>query len=207
MIKAPGQHGVVFTESSDGDVLGDAAARGRLSKTYDVPEDWATVKQVHGNAVVRVMGAGRAGHADALWTTKADLALAIFTADCFGIVLQGPAAVGVAHAGWRGARSEIVSRLRHEMEIGGHRPVAAAVGPGIGACCFEVGPEVLKEFPDTQSTTSWGTPSVDLLATIRGQLDGLETWFSDRCTRHEDGFYSHRENATTERMAAIGWIP
>lgn len=207
MITPPGQHGVVFTDSSDGDVLGDPVARHKLSNSSPVPEQWATVEQVHGDAVVRISGPGSAGPADALWTTENGLALAIFTADCFGVVMQGPGAVGVAHAGWRGARSGIVPRLRHEMETAGHRPVRAAVGPGIRACCFEVGPEVLEEFPDNQTTTSWGSPSVDLQATIRQQLDGLEAWFSGRCTRHEDGFFSHRENATAERMATIGWIP
>lgn len=207
MISAPGQHGVVFTDSSDGDILGDSAARNLLSESSGVPEHWATVEQVHGDDVVRVRGPGGAGPADALWTTTKDLALAIFTADCFGVVLGGPGAVGVAHAGWRGARSEIVSLLRREMEIAGHGPVRAAIGPGIGPCCFEVGPEVLEEFPDGRSTTSWGTSSVDLRSAIRLQLEGLETWFSDRCTRHEEGLFSHRENATAQRMAAIGWIP
>jgi YfiH family protein len=207
MILAPGQHGVVFTDSSDGDVLGDAVARSRLSRSLEIPEDWATVEQVHGNAVVRVSEAGGAGPADALWTTEKDLALAIFTADCFGVVVHGHGAVGVAHAGWRGARSEIIALLRREMERAGHEPARAAVGPGIGACCFEVGPEVLEQFPDGRSHTSWGTPSVDLRWSIRSQLDGLETWFSDMCTYHDDGFFSHRENGTDERMATIGWVP
>lgn len=207
MITAPGQHGVVFTDSSDGDVLGDPAERRKLSSSLAVPEQWATVEQVHGDAVIRVSEPGLAGPADALWTTKEDLALAIFTADCFGVVLQGHDAVGVAHAGWRGARREIVSHLRNEMEQCGHSPVRAAVGPGIGPCCFEVGAEVLAEFPDSRSVTTWGTSSVDLRSAIRQQLEGLETWFSDHCTRHEDGFFSHRENATTKRMATIGWVP
>lgn len=207
MITAPGQDGVLFTESSDGDVLRDSVARERLSNSFAVPEDWATVEQVHGDDVVRVEGPGGAGPADALWTTETELALAIFTADCFGVVLGGAGAVGVAHAGWRGARSEVISHLRREMESAGRAPVRAAVGPGIGACCFEVGAEVLQEFPDSHATTSWGSPSVDLRSAIGHQLEGLETWFTDRCTLHDDGFFSHRENATAERMAAIGWIP
>jgi YfiH family protein len=207
MIRAPGQHGVVFTDSSDGDVLGDPGARDMLLRSFDVPEEWATSKQVHGDTVVRVSEAGDAGPADALWTTQKNLAIAVFTADCFGVVLKSPGAVGVAHAGWRGARSEIVSRLRQEMRRAGYGAVRAAVGPGIGACCFEVGAEVLEQFPDSQSTTSWGAPSVDLRLAIRDQLEGIETWFSERCTLHESGFFSHRENATGERMAAIGWVP
>lgn len=207
MIKPPGQYGVAFTDSSDGDLLRDPAARSHLSEAYGVPERWATVEQVHGDTVVRVEGPGDAGPADAVWTTEKDLAVAIFTADCFGVVLRGSGSVGVAHAGWRGARSEVVSGLRQEMERAGQRPVRAAVGPGIGSCCFEVGPEVLAEFPDARSTTSWGTPSIDLLSAIADELDGLETWYSGACTRHESDFFSHRENATPKRMAAIGWIP
>ena len=207
MMRPPGRNGVAFTEGSDGDALRDSAARQRMSESVGIVGRWATVDQVHGDTVVRVSTPGSAGRADALWTTREDLALAIFTADCFGVVLHGEASVGVAHAGWRGARSQIVSALRREMERAGHDPVRAAIGPGIGPCCFEVGTEVVEHFPESRSTTSWGTPSVDLRAAIERELEGLDTWYSERCTKHETGLFSHRENETPKRMAAIGWIP
>lgn len=206
MIRPPGWDGVAFSEKSDGDVRGDAAARTSVAAALEIPTDWAEATQVHGNSVTRVNGPGPSGEADALWTTAADLPLAIFTADCFGVVLASSQAVGVAHVGWRGASSGVVARLVDEMSAAGHAPRRAAVGPGIGPCCFEVGPEVAKRFENHVTTTTWGTPSVDLSEVVASQLDGLETWISDGCTLHEDGWFSHREDGTPKRMATIGWL-
>ena len=150
MIRPPGQAGVAFTERSDGDLRGDEAARRTLSVAQRIPDRWATVDQVHGAEVARVDGPGNAGRADALWTTEPDLTLAVFTADCFGVAIRSASAVGVAHAGWRGARADVVGRLRRAMTASDQDPEWAAVGPGIGPCCFEVGPESPSSFPATR---------------------------------------------------------
>lgn len=207
MIRPPGQIGAAFTDGSDGDLRGDEAARLRLVEGHGLPKRWATARQVHGADVVRVGEPGLAGSADALWTTEPDLAVAIFTADCFGVVIRAEKAVGVAHAGWRGASAGVVDHLRSTMTRSGHLPLAAAVGPGIGPCCFEVGREVVDRFPGHQSTTTWHTTSIDLRAAVVAQLGGLETWVSETCTRHEGGYFSHRESGTSERMATLGWLP
>lgn len=207
MIEPPGLLWAAFSDQSDGDLRHDLEARRRLGSTYGVPDRWATVHQVHGNRVVRVAEPGEAGSADALWTTEEQLALAVFTADCFGVVLKADDAVGVAHAGWRGASTGVVAQLRRAMVEEGHAPLAAAVGPGIGPCCFEVGREVANRFPGFETTTSWDTTSVDLQAAVSVQLEGLQTWTSEACTRHEDGYFSHRENGTVKRMATLGWLP
>lgn len=206
MIRPPGMEGVVFSESDEGDIRHDQAARSRLCAVGGIPTGWATVDQVHGNDVLRVDESGGAGSADALWTSEPGLAVAVFTADCFGVVLTSPRAVGVAHAGWRGAASEVVGRLRAEMADAGHAPKAAAVGPGIGPCCFEVGADVLQLFPGHESRTRWETDSVDLRSAVRDQLEGLGPWLSAACTYHHDGLFSHRRENTLERMAAVGWV-
>jgi hypothetical protein len=167
---------------------------------------WATIHQVHGHRVVPVEAPGPAGDADALWATRPGLPLAVFTADCFGVVLAAPGAVGVAHVGWRGARSGVVAALREEMAAAGFAPTRAAVGPGIRSCCFEVGPEVAALFEAHHAETSWGTVSVDLSAVIEEQLDGLEVWDAGECTMHGRGWFSHRSNQTPQRLATIGWI-
>jgi hypothetical protein len=147
------------------------------------------------------------GEGDALWSTVSRLPLAVFTADCFGVVLQAPDAVGVAHAGWRGASAGLLTKLRAEMTRSGHAPIRAAVGPGIRACCFEVGDEVATEFDGFTAATSWGTVSVDLAAYIVSELPGLRVWTADSCTRHQPGWFSHRRDQTTERLATIAWLP
>ena len=119
------------------------------------PEHLALSRQVHGDAV-RVMEAEDKlkdlfqpipYEADGLVTGEAGLALAIFTADCVPILLWDAetGSVGAVHAGWRSTVMDIagkaVSKLSHTL---GAKPkhIRAAIGPCIGLCCFETGPEV-----------------------------------------------------------------
>ena len=205
MIRPPGKDGVVFSERDDGDLRSDDVARSRLSGALGISDAWACVRQVHGSDVIRVDGPGEAGDADGVWSAVPGVPVAVFTADCFGVVLSADEAVGVAHAGWRGAASGVVANLRAEMTQGGHRPHRAAIGPGIGPCCFEVGPEVSARFEEAPAMTSWGSPSVDLVRAIEGQLVGLETWVADSCTFHEERWFSHRRDGTNKRLATVGW--
>jgi len=206
MIRPPISGGMTFSEASDGDARDDTEIRPRISLECHVANDWATLRQVHGATVHRVEQGGPAGEGDALWTTAADVPVAVFTADCFGVILEAEDAVGVAHAGWRGVVAGVVAKLRQEMSCEGHRPIRAAIGPGIGSCCFEVGDEVADQFPGNITETSWGTVSVDLRSVIERQLDGIETWIANDCTLHDPGWFSHRRDQTQSRFAAVGWI-
>ena len=206
MIQPPQLRGAAFSEARDGDIRNDLKARAALSEAVGVSGRWATVHQVHSREVVRVRTPGEAGEADAVWTTEPDLPVAVFTADCFGVVIEAPEAVGVAHAGWRGALAGVVGSLRVDMESNGHTPTTAGIGPGIGPCCFQVGPDVAAKFPDAADSTTWGSDSVDLSRPLRTQLDGLEIWMSGGCTYHDRGWFSHRGNAGLRRLATIGWL-
>jgi hypothetical protein len=207
MITPPGAAGrVVFSDSGDGDLKSDAGARHSLSQRAGITSEWATVSQVHGSEIVRVSAPGVAGEADALWTTEPRLPLAIFTADCLAVALQASGAVGIAHAGWRGAAAGVVSALRTAMTVEGFEPERAFIGPGIGLCCFEVGPEVVERFPRSRSQTSWGSTSVDLLGSVRDSLVSVDVWAANVCTMHEPGWFSHRLDATPSRQAGITWI-
>ena len=206
MITPPGAAGrVVFSDAGDGDLRSDARARGELSRRVGIASEWATVNQVHGSALVRVSAPGAAGEADALWTSEPGLPLVIFTADCLAVVFQAPGAAGIAHAGRRGAAGGVVSGLRAAMSEAGFEPERAFVGPGIGPCCFEVGPDVVERFPRSLARTSWGSTSVDLPGSVRDSLDGLDIWSADVCTKHEPGWFSHRSDATPSRQAGITW--
>lgn len=206
MIIPPGAAGrVVFSDAVEGDLRSDAGARRSLSQRAGIAAEWATVSQVHGSEVVRVSAPGIAGEADALWTTEPGLPLAILTADCLAVALQAPGAAGIAHAGWRGAAGGVVSRLRAAMSEAEFEPERAFVGPGIGSCCFEVGPDVLDRFPGNLARTSRGSTSVDLVGSVRDSLVGLDVWSADVCTKHEPGWFSHRSDATPSRQAGITW--
>lgn len=206
MIIPPLSGGMSFTEAADGDMRNDRDARRRLSHECRIPQQWATVDQVHGAVVHRVERTGHGGKGDALWTTTADVPVVVFTADCVGVILQADNAIGVAHAGWKGVVARVIAELRNEMEDSGYPPIRAAISPGIGPCCFEVGPEVAERFPQDVTETTWGTVSVDLKSAIQRQLEGIDTWSAAECTRHDQGWFSHRRDATRSRLSTIGWI-
>jgi YfiH family protein len=207
MISAPTrQGGAVFSEASDGDLRSDSSAREALAGRLDISDAWATVDQVHGRVVAKATAPGGHGEADAIWTAVPGLPVAIFTADCLGVVIRSNEAVGVAHAGWRGAAAGVVGALIDEMSRAGHVPTEAALGPGIRPCCFEVGPEVIALIGHETETT-WGTASVDLHEAVSMQIpSGVSVWAVDGCTMHEDRWFSHRADATRSRMATVGWI-
>ncbi|MGH8928500.1 MAG: laccase domain-containing protein [Acidimicrobiia bacterium] len=198
--------GAAFSDASEGDLRQDLEARGRFAARLGIPSEWAIVAQVHGARVLEVDQPGEAGEGDAMFTTSVGVPLAVFTADCAGVVLGAEGAVGVAHAGWRGAAAGVVGALADRMRGAGYEPRIAAIGPTIGSCCLEVGPEVSAELGGFTSETSWGTPSVDLIRSISSQLPGVEIWRADVCTRHQAGWYSHRSDRTLKRMAALGWL-
>ena len=202
--------GAAYSSADDGDLYGDVSARLRFSETLGIPGDWATVRQVHGSEVIKVRSAGDHGEADALWTTSPQLPLAVFTADCAGIVVGSADAVGVVHAGWRGARAGVLQKLVGTMAAEGHRLSRLAIGPTIGPCCFEVGEEVASQFPDDLALTTWGTPSVDLAGALLRSVDmdgAVDIWTAGTCTRHEARWFSHRRDGTQSRLVALGWIP
>lgn len=114
-----------------------------------------TLRQIHSDAALRAdrlpASASEPPAGDALFTRAPGLLLAVQTADCIPILLADARqrAVAAVHAGWRGTLRRIAEKTlgRMRMEFG-TRPedVIAALGPGIGRCCYEVGPEVAREF-------------------------------------------------------------
>jgi hypothetical protein len=126
------------------------------------PPGLIRVRQVHGTAVlVRRRGDSMAGpktgaavveiEADIIVSDNAALALAVQTADCVPVLVADTrtGAVAAAHAGWRGTASRVaVAAIGALVREFGSRPadLVAAVGPSIGACCYEVGGEVRERF-------------------------------------------------------------
>jgi YfiH family protein len=121
----------------------------------DIPAKFAglaTVKQVHSTECVVAEGRhGVLGEGDALLENMPGSVVAIKTADCIPLLLvdEKHRAVAAVHAGWRGTAGQIARRALEAMSARfGTLPadVHAAIGPGIGNCCFEVGPEVAEQF-------------------------------------------------------------
>jgi polyphenol oxidase len=133
------------------------------------------------------------------------LAPLILTADCLPVALAGPGGVAILHCGWRGLAAGIIARGAVLVEA-----TSAAIGPGIGQCCYEVGPEVLSTFADLGEGIADGR-MLDLPEVARRLLAraGVETVESaGLCTFCEaDLFYSHRRDAgRTGRMGNLVWI-
>lgn len=204
MIRPDTVPGVLFGSAADGDPRHDLGSRARF-RAAGAGGEWAWVRQVHGAEVLRATAPGVLGEADAAFTTVPGLVLAVATADCYPVALVGRGGVGIAHAGWRGAAAGVVAALRAAMTGSGIEVLAAAVGPGIGPCCFEVGEEVAARFPSAVGRTDDGAPSVDLPAVIREQVAGLRVWEAAACTMGDAGFHSHRRDGTRERQVAVSW--
>jgi polyphenol oxidase len=129
----------------------------------------ATVRQVHSADVLTANAGGVIGQGDALITDQPGVLLSVRTADCLPILMSDVRhrAVSAVHAGWRGTVQEIGPKAVQVMaDRFGTRPedLRVAIGPGIGQCCFEVGPEVAVQFG------LGGRTRIDLAESNRRQL-------------------------------------
>jgi YfiH family protein len=111
----------------------------------------AGLRQIHSATCQIADQAGWAGEGDALLTRAPGIPVSIRTADCFPILLADPVhrAVAAVHAGWRGTAAGVATATLHKMRESfdsDPRDVFAAIGPGIGACCYEVGEEIAGRF-------------------------------------------------------------
>jgi YfiH family protein len=157
--------------------------------------------QVHGAGVVRANGRGAEG--DAIWTDERQRPLLVVTADCLPIALarlDAKPALALVHAGWRGLAEGVVEAAVAAVD----GELAAVVGPGIGRCCYEVGPEVSERFGARGRT-------LDLRAVTERTLRraGVERVdHVDLCTAcdHERFFSHRRDRGLTGRQGAVAYI-
>lgn len=208
------------------------ANRETLALATGLPlERWVIGEQVHG-AKVAVVHKDYAGSGaqdpsttlkgvDALITREKDLVLVAFFADCVPVYLLDikRRAIGLVHAGWKGTAYKVAARtVEHMKEAFGSqgRDCWAVIGPSIGPCCYEVGPEVVESFK--------GFPGAgDILKPGEGGRLRLDLWEANRltllevgllpervavaglCTAcHPDIFFSHRRSGgRTGRLAAL----
>jgi purine-nucleoside/S-methyl-5'-thioadenosine phosphorylase / adenosine deaminase len=135
----------------------------------------------------------------------AGLAPLVLTADCLPVALAGPGGVAMLHCGWRGLAAGIVARGALAVEA-----TSAAIGPGIGPRCYEVGPEVLEAFADLGEGIADGRmldlPEVARRLLARAGVKQVES--AGLCTFCEpDLFFSHRrDKGVTGRMGNLAWI-
>jgi YfiH family protein len=183
----------------------------------------AILDQVHGAEVLRARaGAARwpVGAGDALVCTEPGLVIYVRVADCTPILLAGPRGVAAVHAGWRGTVEGVLpAAVERLCAWSGQRPeqLRAAVGPSIGPCCYEVGPEVvdglarhapaelfLRHRPGRRPTVDVAAVNLHLLRSL-----GILAERLPGCTRCEERFHSWRRDgpAAGRQAALIGLRP
>ena len=173
------------------------------TRQSDIPawfEQLATVKQIHSSTCVAAEGrSGILGQGDALLENTPGSVVAVKTADCIPVLLidERHRAVAAVHAGWRGTAARIapgaIAAMRDRF---GTNPadLHAAIGPGIGQCCYEVGPEVAADFGEQRRV------HLNLPAINRRQLEDAgvlphRIYVANLCTQCDaERFHSFRRD-------------
>lgn len=211
----------LHVQDDPADVL---ANRGLLDRWAGVPVTYAS--QVHGTGVAVVLGPPSPGQAsigtyDAMVSATPGVALAVLVADCVPLLLADPRerVVAVVHVGRQGLVDAVVARAVEAMVGLGARPeqTRAVIGPAVCGDCYEV-PAPLQAaveaaVPGTATTTSWGTPAVDIPAGVGRQLADAGIGYvaaSGLCTMTDRRFYSHRRDGSpspTGRFVGVVHLP
>jgi purine-nucleoside/S-methyl-5'-thioadenosine phosphorylase / adenosine deaminase len=233
---APGPYRVAFSTRAGGTSEGPFASlnlgilteddparvvqnRSLLCDAVGADPDGATMAwQRHGPNVTRadargiVMPGTVYDHCDGLWTDEPGRAMLLLTADCMPIALARAEAdrpaLAILHAGWRGLLAGI---LGNGVRALGGRQLAAAIGPSIGPCCYEVGDEVAAPFREAFGEDVVRDGKLDLWTAAERALRAAgaeQVERADLCTScHPDRFFSHRrDHGRTGRQGVIAYV-
>ena len=198
-----------------------AENRDRLAAALGfAPDQVVFARQVHGTDLIEhpseLRGSFRTAYvrkeprngvpeADGHVVRSPGIAPLVFVADCLPVALAGPNGVAMVHAGWRGLAGGILAAGAEAVGA-----TSAAVGPGIGPCCYEVGEEVLGAFSGLGDGIA-ADRMLDLPEVARRLLAdaGVEKVESAcLCTScEEELFFSHRrDRGRTGRQAGFAWV-
>lgn len=195
----------------------DITSRNRSAFIHDAglhPENFAFVKQVHGNKVVYANHKGLLTEADGLVTNVPGLAIGVLVADCAAILAADVKnrVIGAFHAGWRGAVTGIIGNGIQEMlSHGSHvSDIHIWVSPCIGKDFFEVGEEVAERFPaEFVYRHGYGKPHIDLKSFINSELikhgiDRERIIINPLCTYNDESLFSfRRQKEKSGRMLGL----
>ncbi|WP_411376162.1 peptidoglycan editing factor PgeF [Arthrobacter sp. MPF02] len=211
-----------FTDTGAGNLalhVGDDPAqvqlrRAELERQMGVaPSGLRFMNQVHGTTVAVMDKDSTAPEADSM--VSRGLPLAVMVADCIPVLLAGSSAEGpvlaAVHAGRPGVANGVIPATVDRMRSLGASQISAWLGPSICGNCYEVPAalqdEVAAAVPAARSTTSWGTPGLDLPAGARSQLHqaGVDVAYSGECTLETESLFSYRRNRNTGRFVGVVW--
>jgi purine-nucleoside/S-methyl-5'-thioadenosine phosphorylase / adenosine deaminase len=149
---------------------------------------------------------------DGFWSDEPGQGMLLVTADCLPVAIAradgDTPALAVLHVGWRGLLDGIVE---NGVAALGDGPLAAAVGPGIGPCCYEVGPEVVEPFVERFGVEVVNDGKLDLWRAVEIALNDAGVgevecvYLCSFC--HPELFFSHRrDRGTTGRQGVIAAV-
>jgi polyphenol oxidase len=212
---------VAFTDVSLslGDAAGDAVRADALAQVArETGAAPVLMHQVHGADVACVESveeAGRARSCDALVASQPGVALLARAADCVPVLLADPATgwIAAVHSGRPGLAGGVVPAAVAAVRERGGDPTIAWLGPHVCGACYEVPADlqaqVAEAVPAARSTTSWGTPGLDLGAGVRAQLTAAgigDVRTIDACTREDASWPSYRRDGdAATRFAGVIW--
>jgi len=210
----PGSVRIAFSTAADGDVR-DPLRRARWLPTVGCTRPCAVVRQVHGAVIARVVAGEQPDSlADGMVTSDGGVALGVFGADCPGLVLAAPDALGVAHCGWRGTAAGIVGALaRRLVACSRHPPTSwyGLVGPGISGPAYEVDAPVVTACawpPGSVTPGRAGHAHLDLAAAIIAQCAELGITTVRRsgvCTASDARLWSYRRRGAGLVQVLAAW--
>jgi YfiH family protein len=195
----------------DGDfhIDGDRTALAHRRQAFE-RGPWTQLDEVHGTDVLVVHEPGQhdLAEGDAAITRCLGAVLGVWVGDCAPVVLVGDDVVAAVHAGWRGVLDGVVQQAVAALQSD---DVSAVLGPCIHSCCNEFGTELLGRFverfgPHVVGTTTWGTPSLDLPATVRAALAEMHVPLTDvsSCTRcHPEQYFSNRRGQLQRQVMTV----
>jgi YfiH family protein len=160
-------------------------------------------RQVHGTEI-KEWGerAPALDEVDGHITERSDIGLLVLVADCLPVALATPGRIAMLHCGWRGLAGGILESALERFD----EPPAAALGPCIGRCCYEVGPEVLEAFADHEGVASGRMLDLRAVAEAKLRESGVtHVEHVDACTScNPELLFSHRrDGGVTGRQCGI----
>jgi polyphenol oxidase len=199
-----------------------AVRQNRSTLQSQVGSPVSFLRQVHGTDLRhttaadatrrQTAGPGELPEGDGQLTSERGCALGVLTADCLPVAIAGDGAVAMLHAGWRGLAGGILERGANALRaLGVSGPLSAAIGPGAGPCCYEVGDEVHAALATEPGRLHRGR-NLDLPGIARhrlGRADVTEVHDIGLCTICSDPelLFSHRrDHGLTGRQAGVAWL-
>lgn len=187
------------------------ANRAHLPKNKDI----CWLNQVHSEVVIEADGNLETPSADASFTYGKNSVCAVMTADCLPVLIcnEKGSFVAAIHAGWRGLATGIIENTIAKYK-GENSGLLAWLGPAIGPDAFEVGADVVTQFPQhpdcVLESENQGKFLLNLYQVARQKLCSLgvnQIYGGEYCTFSQDElFFSYRRDGQTGRMASLVWI-